>query len=333
MIIDCHAHVSAPKQLWAYKSGLLSHRGAHGRGAVRVSDEQILEAWNEVEMAPRGHLDHMHALRIDMQLISPRPYQMMQSERPAKLVHWFTEETNLIIHRSCQLLPDRFIGVAGLPQIPGEPVDVVFPELERCVRDFGFRGVLLNPDPYENSGTKAPGLGDRYWYPLYEKLCEHDLVGHIHSQGSRHPEREPYSLHFINEETTAVFNLIFSDVFKDFPKLKILVSHGGGAIPYQIGRFNSMSARSPGGLFRDRLKKLYFDTVLYSREALELLLKVVGPDNCLFGAECPGVGSAKNPDTGSTFDDIVPHIESIEWLSAEDRYKVLEGNARRLFRL
>lgn len=334
MVIDSHAHISAPQQLWAYKAGLLSHRGAHGRGKVNVSDDEIIAAWNRADMAPHGHLDHMHNCGIDKQLISPRPYQMMHSEKPAKLVHWFAEETNNLIYRSCELMPDKFFGVGGMPQSPDEPIEAIFSELERCVKDYGFRGVLLNPDPYENSGIKAPGLGDRYWYPLYEKLCELDVVAHIHSAGSRNPEREPYAMHFVNEETIAVRSLAFSDVFEDFPDIKFLVSHGGGAIPYQLGRLDAMSARSPKPwLFRDRIKKMYFDTVLYSAEALELLIKVVGPDNCLFGAECPGVGSSINESTGLTYDNIKPYITGFDWLPDADKEKILRTNAQKLFKL
>jgi 4-oxalmesaconate hydratase len=334
MIIDCHAHVSAPQALWSYKALLVSHRGSHGRGAVRVSDEEILAGWNHVEIGPDGHLDALRRTGTDLQLISPRPFQMMHSEKPGKLVQWFTAETNKIIHRSCRLMPERFFGVGGLPQEAGEPVNVVFEELDRCVKEYGFKGVLLNPDPFENSGVKAPPLGDRYWYPLYEKLCEYDIVGHIHASGSRHPDREPYTLHFVNEETTAVYGLVSSDVFTDFPSLKILVSHGGGAIPFQIGRFDSGSMRrGPEHRFRKKMRNLYYDTVLYSPEALELLIKVVGPDRCLFGSECPGVGSTMNPDTGRTFDDIRPYIEAIDWLTPAERKAILEDNARKLFKL
>src|SRR5690606_24100375 len=207
------------------------------------------------------------------------------------------------------------------------------PELERCIKELGFKGCILNPDPYENGGVKAPPLGDRYWYPLYEKLCELDVVAHIHATGSREPEREPYSLHFINEETTAVYGLLNSRVLDDFPTLKILVSHGGGAVPYQLGRFDSESIRRGGERFRDRLRRLYFDTVLYTRDALELLIKTVGVDRVLYGAECPGVGSVIDPETGTTLDDIVPHIRQIEWLSESDKEKILGLNARELFKL
>jgi predicted TIM-barrel fold metal-dependent hydrolase len=231
-------------------------------------------------------------------------------------------------------MPDKFYGVGGLPQAAGEPIDACFPELERCVKQLGFKGVIVNPDPYENSGVKAPPMGDPYWYPLYEKLCELDVVGHLHATGSREPEREPYTLHFINEETTAVFGLVNSPVLDDFPKLKILVSHGGGAIPFQIGRFDAASARRPGAeRFRDRMRRLYYDTVLYTSEALELLIKTVGVNQVLYGAECPGVGSSINPDTGLTFDNIVPTIQAFHWLSDSDKAQILETNARELFKL
>ncbi|HEY5566401.1 MAG TPA: amidohydrolase family protein, partial [Gammaproteobacteria bacterium] len=290
-------------------------------------------AWNAKEMAPTGHLDHIRACGIDRQCISPRPFQMMHSEKPAKIVHYWTEETNQVIHRSCKLMPDKFYGVAGLPQAAGEPIENALPELERCVKELDFKGCVINPDPYENGGTKAPPLGDRYWYPLYEKLSELDVVGHIHATGSREPEREPYTLHFINEETTAVYGLVNSAVLDDFPDLKILVSHGGGAMPFQLGRFDSASARGTRGRFRDRMRKLYYDTVLYTEGALELLIKTVGVDHVLYGAECPGVGSAINPDTGLTFDNIVPYIKGFDWLSDADKAKILENNARKLFKL
>jgi OH-DDVA meta-cleavage compound hydrolase len=265
MIIDCHSHVSAPAELWAYKAGLLASRGSHGRGKVVLSNDQLMEALNAGQIGRLGHLPYMDLLHHDMHLISPRPYQMMHSEKPAKIVQWLHEEVNNIIHQQVQMLPDHFIGVAGLPQVGGEPLDLAIAELERTVNELGFKGCLLNPDPYENTNQYPPAMGDRYWYPLYEKLCELDVPAHIHGTGSLSP-REPYTLRFINEETTAVFGLVNSTVFEDFPTLKIVVSHGGGAIPYQIGRFEAGSLRrDPERRFSHRLKKLYFDTTLYSR--------------------------------------------------------------------
>ena len=333
MIIDCHAHVSAPVELWAYKASILSHRGSHGRGKVNVTDEQIRHAVEEHKEAfPHPHLHYIDKVGTKMQLISPRPFQLMHSEE-AKLVQWFQEEVNNIIYRETQLYPDRFIGIAGIPTAAGEPLDMAIKELERCVNELGFKGTLLNPDPYENTGTHPPALGDQYWYPLYEKLCELDIPAHIHGTGSRSP-REPYSLRFINEETTAVFGLINSNVLKDFPDLKIVVSHGGGAMPYQLCRFQAGSMRrEEGDRFIDGMHKLYFDTVLYTKDAIELLLKVVGPERALFGAECPGVGSKIDPATGREMDDIAPYFHEIDFLTDADREMIFSGNAKRVFKL
>lgn len=331
MIIDCHGHVSAPLELWAYKASLLSHRGEHGRKMPEITDEEILRYANKKEMAPCGHLDMLDRVGVDVQLMSPRPFQMMHSAKPSKLVHWFTEETNNLIARTVGLIPNRFVGIGGLPQAAGDPIETVLPELERCIKTLGFKGVLLNPDPYENGKEEAPHLGDRYWYPLYEKLCELDVPAHIHATSSQ-SERVPYTLHFINEETIAVYNLVNSKVFDDFPDLKILVSHGGGAMPYQLGRFQASGVRA-GYNFLERMQKLNFDTALYTREALELLLKTVGVENCLFGSECPGVGSAVDPCTGRTMDEIKPHFEAMDWLSAADKKALFEDNARKLFKL
>ncbi len=280
-----------------------------------------------------SHMEQLRKHGTDVQLLSPRPFQLMHSERPAKIVQWFHEAFHEVIAQNVKLHPTMFRGVAGLPQVAGLPIEVALPELERCVKDLGFVGCLLNPDPYENSGTEPPALSDRYWYPLYEKLCELDVPAMIHTASSK-SERTPYSLHFINEETIAVINLCNSDVFKDFPTLKIIVPHGGGAVPYQFGRFHAASAGRPAGeRFLDRLRNLYFDCTLYTPEAVELLIKVVGVDRVMFGSECPGTGSHLDPESGHAFDDVAPYVEAIEWLSAADRKAIFEDTARQVFKL
>ena len=197
---------------------------------------------------------------------------------------------------------------------------------------LGFVGCQLNPDPMEGGYPTPPGLGDEYWYPLYEALVELDVPVLIHSAGCSSP-RESYTLHFINEESIAVMSLLESNVFNDFPNLKVVVSHTGGAIPYHMGRFRAWRYRNGREDFDVSLKKLYFDTVNYSQEALELAFKVIGPDNLLFGTENPGTGSVINPQTGRTYDDLKPVIDEIEFLTEEDRKKVYEDNAKKLYSL
>jgi OH-DDVA meta-cleavage compound hydrolase len=155
MIIDVHGHMSAPAELWAYKAVQLAGRGSHGRGKVNVSDDQIRAAYQAKETFGGGHVDLMDKHGTDFQLISPRPFHMMHSEKPGKIVQWFHEECHNIIDRAVKLWPDRFAGVCMLPQQAGQPITVALPELERCVKEMGFVGCLVNSDPYENSGTES----------------------------------------------------------------------------------------------------------------------------------------------------------------------------------
>ena len=331
MVIDTHGHVTAPDGLYVYKAGILSHRGAHGRGSAGATDEEVMKALNAPVFGGSSHLAQLKEAGIDMQLISPRPYQMMHSEDP-KLTGWFIEECNNIIAAQVRLCPTVFRGVCGLPQGPGISPKECLPYLEKCVKEQGFVGCLLNPDPGEAGGHESPPLGDRFWYPLYEKLVELDIPGHIHSAGCR-SRRLTYSLHFINEESVAVVSLLNSNVFKDFPTLKILVSHGGGAIPYQYARFEASGLRTGGQRFSEKLRNLYYDTVLYSSDSLELLFKTVGADRCLFGTERPGVGTVKDPRTGRWLDETRHLIEAFDWLSAAEKEMIFEDNVKKLFKL
>ncbi len=129
-------------------------------------------------------------------------------------------------------------------------------------------------------------------------------------------------------------SLLNSNVFKDFPTLKILVSHGGGAIPYHWARFEASSLRQPGATrFSERMRNLYYDTVIYSSDSLALLIKTVGADRCLFGTERPGVGTVKDPRTGKWMDETRYLIEAFDWLSDSDKKLIFEGNAKKLFKL
>src|SRR5581483_5374271 len=262
-IIDIHAHVSAPREWHYYRSMLLGHRGDHGRGKVGVSDEQI-------EQALRNHLKRITDVGTDFQLISPRPNLMMHYEKPWKLVRWWMEETNNIIARQVELHPDRFAGVCGLPQSPGVSPANCIDELTRCVKELGFVGCLINPDPGEMGGDETPALGDEFWYPLYEKMVELNVPAMVHS-ASCQKQRETYSTHFIAEETNAIYSLVKSTVFQDFPTLKIIIPHGGGAVPYQIGRWMAGGYRGRGGLFEEAIRQMYYDTTLYTKDAIELL--------------------------------------------------------------
>ncbi|TKC90045.1 amidohydrolase [Trinickia terrae] len=322
MIIDSHAHVVIPQESFRYMAELVASR-ANPATKPKLSDESVREAAQFI-------IDIMDRVGTDIQFLSPRPYMQMHSLKPAKVSELWTSHMNDLVFRTTEIFPTRFRAIAGLPQYRDEsPVNCIR-ELEFRVKEQGFIGCLLNPDPTEGDGPPPPGLGDKFWYPLYEKLCELDIPALIHSAGSCQP-RESYTLKFINEESISIISLMDSRVFEDFPTLKLIVPHGGGAIPYHMGRFRAWSVRSGGEYFDDRLRRLHFDTTTYDKEALELLFKVVGPDRVLFATEKPGTGSAVDPNTGRDFDDLKPVIEEMTRLSEEDRRNVFECNCTRLY--
>lgn len=327
MIIDAHAHVVAPDALYVFKSNLLAGGGYHDI-SPSISDEQIAEA-------AQKNVALMDEVGTDVQLISPRPFHQMHSTKPARIVHSWMRANNDVIARTVAAHPDRFAGVAGLPTVPDAPIEDCFEELGRAIEDLGFVGVCLNPDPHEGLG-KAPTLGDPYWYPLYERLVALDVPAHIHSAGC-FDGRETYSEHFVTEESIAILSILRSSVFEDFPDLRLLISHAGGSVPYQVGRWQAERLHPAlGGTpdverFEVSLRRFWFDTVLHNPDSLELLFKVVGPERCLFGTERPGSGSAQNPDTGRYLDDIKPVIDEMEMLSDGDRKAIFEQNARTVF--
>lgn len=324
MIIDSHAHVVMPPQSFRFMAELVGGRG-NPSVPPKIPDEAVRKVAQELVAIN-------DSVGTDLQFISPRPYLQMHSVKPARVTEIWTRHCNDIIARVVDCFPDRFRGVAGLPQYLHEsPAERCVAELERCVEQLGFVGCLLNPDPTEGSELPPPGLGDEFWHPLYAAMVRLDVPALIHSAGSCSP-RESYTLKFINEESIAVISLLSSDVFQKFPQLKIIVAHGGGAIPYQMGRFRSWSVRRGDKIpFDAQLRQLHFDTCNYSQDSIELLLKVAGVKNVVFGTEKPGTGSARDPETGRDYDDMKPVIENIGWLSAADRADIFECNCRRLY--
>jgi predicted TIM-barrel fold metal-dependent hydrolase len=331
MIIDAHAHVNAPPELYAYQANLIASRGSHGRGDAGVSDA-LLKEWGGRTMQT------MDSVGTTAQLISPRPYSLSHASSPGRVVRWWIEAVNDSIARQASLFPGRLVGVAGLPQtMEDTPADWAA-ALEKSVTEYGFAGCLLNPDPAEGLGH-VPPLGNEFWYPLFEKMVELDVPALIHSSGCGNG-RETYSEHFISEESIAVLTLLNSDVFVRFPSLKIIVGHGGGSVPYQIGRWRAArlhpKLRQGYALnesFDDAIRRLWFDTVLHNPDSLELLIKTVGADRCVFGTEKPGSGSVPDPITGRDLDDLKPVIEEFSFLGDLERRQIFEENARGLFAL
>jgi 4-oxalmesaconate hydratase len=238
---------------------------------------------------------------------------------------------NDLIHRLCLLYPDNFVGVCQLPQSPGVRPENCIGELERCVKELGFIGCNLNPDPSGGHWTSPP-LTDRWWYPLYEKMVELNVPAMVHVSSSCNANFHATGAHYINADTTVFMQFLISDLFEDFPGLKFVIPHGGGAVPYHWGRYRGLAQDMKRPPFAELLlHNVFFDTCVYHQPGIELLLKVVPTDNILFASEMVGAVKGIDPETGHHFDDTKRYIDVTAGLTEKDREKIFEGNARRVY--
>lgn len=249
---------------------------------------------------------------IDMTIFSPKAVAMDH--------HMGNEDTNVVwarynnelINRVCKLYPDHFIGVCQLPQAAGvQPGQRVIEELERCVNEFGFIGANINPDPTGGRWTDPPLWDKKWWYPLYEKMVELDVPAMIHVSGSCNPHFNAVATHYINGDTTAFVQFMTSDIFKDFPTLKFIIPHGGGAAPYHWGRYRGMALDMGISSLEEKvLNNVFFDTCVYHQPGIDLLLRVVPNKNILFASETVGAVQGIDPLTNFYFDDTRRYIDA-----------------------
>ena len=329
MIIDCHGHyTTAPADLQKFRDGQLAALADPAAppfaGTVRISDDQIKDSLESAQLKLQRERG------TDLTIFSPRASAMAHHIGDETTSLRWSQQCNDLIHRVCGLYPDNFIGVCQLPQSPGVPPGNSAAELERCVRELGFVGCNLNPDPSGGHWT-APPLTDRHWYPLYEKMVELDVPAMVHVSSSCNPCFHATGAHYINADTTAFMQFLTADLFKDFPTLKFIIPHGGGAVPFHWGRYRGLAQdlkRPP--LPELLLKNVFFDTCVYHQPGIDLLLKVIPVDNILFGSEMVGAVRGIDPETGHYFDDTKRYLDALP-LSPEDRHKLFEGNARKVY--
>ena len=330
MIIDCHGHyTTAPGELEAWRkqqiAALEDRSKMPSRATLKISDARIRES---VEGA---QLKAQRERGTDVTFFSPRASWMAHHIGDAHVSGEWSRICNELIHRVCGLYPKNFVGVCQLPQSPGVPPANCIEELERCVNEYGFVGCNLNPDP-SGGHWKEPPLTDRWWYPLYEKMVELDVPAMVHVSTSCNPCFHATGAHYINADTTAFMQFLTSDLFRDFPTLKFIIPHGGGAVPYHWGRYRGLAQDMKRPPLKELLlNNVFFDTCVYHRPGIELLLKVVPIDNILFGSEMIGAVRGIDPETGHHYDDTRRYIDQIEWLSPTEREKIFEGNARKVF--
>jgi len=330
MIIDIHGHyTTAPKELEAWRNaqiaGIQDPASMPKAADLKISDDEIRETIETNQLAK------MRERGSDLTIFSPRASFMAHHIGDFQVSSTWAAICNELCYRVSTLFPYSFIPAAMLPQSPGVDPASCIPELVKCVEQYGNVAINLNPDPSGGHWTSPP-LTDRHWYPIYEKMVEYDIPAMVHVSTSCNACFHTTGAHYINADTTAVMQLIQGDLFKDFPTLKFIVPHGGGAAPYHWGRYRGLAQELKKPLLADHLlNNVFFDTCVYHQPGIDLLTKVIPVKNILFASEMIGAVRGVDPETGFNYDDTKRYIEASTLLSAADRHAIYEGNARRVY--
>jgi 4-oxalmesaconate hydratase len=327
VIIDCHGHYTTAPE--SYTSWREAQRAAFDAGeqpppAPHVSDDEIRES------IEGSQLRLMRERGIDLTVFSPRASAMGHHIGDEAVSSRWAQLSNDLIARVVELYPDSFIGVCQLPQSPGVPIAHSVAELRRCVDQLGFVWCNLNPDPSGGHWTSPP-LTDKSWYPFYEAMVELDVPAMVHVSAVTNAAFHATGSHYLNADTTAFMQLVQADLFTTFPDLRLVIPHGGGAVPYHWGRYRGLAMRNGWQDPAELLRNVFFDTCVYHQPGIDLLTRVVPVENILFASEMVGAVRGIDPETGHYFDDTKRYVDAAPGLSTEDKRKIFEANARRVY--
>jgi len=326
MIIDCHGHYTVlPKAHDEWRGAQTAAFKSAGEYPPypAISDDEIRET------IEANQLRLLKERGADMTIFSPRASAMAPHVGDQSVAVRWAQVCNDLITRVVGLYPENFAGVCMLPQSPEADMTSSIAELRRCVA-MGFVGCNLNPDP-GGGHFRHPPLTDRYWYPFYEVMVELDVPAMIHVSGSCNPAMHATGAYYIAADTIAFMQLIEGNLFKDFPTLRLIIPHGGGAVPYHWGRYRGLAdmLKQPD-LQSHVMNNVYFDTCVYHQPGINLLCDVIENKNILFGSEMVGAVRGIDPSTGHYFDDTKRFIDALD-ISDAERHAIFEGNARRVF--
>jgi aminocarboxymuconate-semialdehyde decarboxylase len=327
LTVDIHCHVETPEAASLIadifdpaKEPLLNFANAETAAVNRKQQETIYGKLTDVAT----RLKDMDKAGIDIQAISPAPGQYYYWAPPDLA----RQSARLINERIAEIVaehPDRFV---GLGMVPLQAPELAVAELEYAVRKLGLRGVEIN------TNVAGEELSADRFRPFFAKAQELDVLIFLHPSGFTEGRRlaQHYFINVIGnplDSTVAVSHLIFGGVLDSYPRLKLCVAHGGGYLAAYSGRIDhAHQARSDCRLLIKRkptsyLKRLYFDTIVFTHHQLEYLTALYGSDHILLGTDYPYDMALPNA---------VRFVDSAA-LAAADRAAILGGNAARLLKI
>jgi aminocarboxymuconate-semialdehyde decarboxylase len=312
VVIDVHAHVLVPEVVkLTYAHSQYSKAVAGPEGMPEPLFKRM------TEMKPR--LAEMDATGVDIQIISPSIMQQctygVEPEEAIKMDRLGNDRVAEDVARH----PDRLVGLASLPL---HDAALAATELERCVRDLKLKGAIVS------SHVNGIELGDEQLRPFWAKAEALGAVIFIHPTGSTDPRMKRNRLMITVgqplEEAYAMSSLVYEGVMDQFPKLKILVAHGGGYLPFYTGRHDNEHryGRSPQlkGDFSSYLPRFFYDAVLFNPDMLEFLTTKVPSSHVMLATDYPF--AEKKP---------VEYVRRAKKISKKDQDAILGANAARLF--
>jgi aminocarboxymuconate-semialdehyde decarboxylase len=321
-VIDFHAHLMLP-EIYAItgphtmfvKSNTDPTMGEEARQGVREREAVLVARMSDVT----ERIARMDAMGVDMQVLSSSLVQ--------QVTYWAEPQESLRMERVLNdrmaavvsANPKRLIGLGGVPlAAPALAVG----ELKRCMGELGLAGVGIS------TTARDMELGDAALRPFWEKVEELGALVYIHPAGNTGARFAKWylwnSIGQSFEEAMAIASLMYEGILDAFPQLKICISHGGGYMPYYMGRIARNYLEKPATRINmkkspaEYLRMLYYDSCVYEPEVLEALVKRVGAGRVLLGSDYP-VGEPKP----------VEFVESCA-LTADEKEKIIGVNAAHL---
>lgn len=325
--IDIHSHVAVP-QAGAFVQQYAKYLSP-GLHEFQSPETAAVNAKQDVDMKSRltffdERLKDLDAMGVDMQVIKPPPgqcYYTLPADAAVKAAQIVNDGLAEYVGRQ----PDRLIGLGTVPLNDGAEAAK---ELERVVKTLGFKGVQIL------TNVVGKEISQPAYAPFWKKAEELGALVVIHPNGFTQGER--FKQYYFNnvignplETTIALHNLIFDGVLERHPNLKILAVHGGGYLGAYWGRIDHVwGARSDAHSIpkppTEYLKKIYFDTVVFSHKQLAALVETYGVDHVVMGTDYPFDMADYDP---------VGHVASTEGFDAATISAICGGNTKRLLGL
>lgn len=272
-------------------------------------------------------LKDMDRMGIDVQAVSPAPQQTYYWTEPGE-GRELARMVNERLAEVCAKWPERFV---GLGTVPLQDADIAVQELEHAVKKLGLRGVEINPSVNGMDLTDPRLLLDRF----FARAQQLDVLIFMHPIGFTHGERllDHYFNNVIGnplETTVAASHLIFDGVMDRYPRLKVVLPHGGGYLAHYWARMDhAFKARPDCRVSIKRkpssyLEKFYFDTITFDRGMLEHLVERFGAEHVLLGTDYPYDMGMEHP---------VDFIGAMRGVSRADKSRIMGGNAARLLKI